>query len=93
MDDQTEHQEGGMADREFIEYCRMHSETERALFSAMHINRLFTLAGRPPPLDNEAGFFVSMYAEEMHPLCDLAEARLEGRIIDQGGTSCEGPTG
>lgn len=34
-----------MNDREFIQYCRTHSETERALFNGQQIKRLARLAG------------------------------------------------
>lgn len=34
-----------MGDAEFIQYCRIHSTTERALFNAPQVARLCRLAG------------------------------------------------
>lgn len=38
-----------MRDSNFIGYCRLHSDTELALFSGRDIKRLFALAGRDEP--------------------------------------------
>lgn len=34
-----------MTDEQLIRYCAAHAQTERALFSGEHINRMFALAG------------------------------------------------
>lgn len=39
------------SDRDFLLYVDLHSETERALFSREHANRLLKLAGEPEQAD------------------------------------------
>lgn len=63
-----------MTDIELIGYCEIHCTTERALFSAEHVNRMIELAGNPPGFKRQNGW-VSAHAE-MQELCDLARARL-----------------
>lgn len=38
-----------MSDEELIAYCRAHARTERALFHAEHVRRLYSLAGVATP--------------------------------------------
>lgn len=65
-----------MEDKELIGYCRIHCQTERALFSGTHINRIIALAGYPTHFVREVPpkQFFSMH-EDMKELCDLAEAK------------------
>ncbi len=42
-----------MNDSEFLGYCEIHSETQRALFSPKDVCRLFKLAGRSRPIQFE----------------------------------------
>lgn len=63
-----------MTDIELIGYCGIHCATERALFSAEHVNRMIELAGNPPGFKRQNGW-VSAHAE-MQELCDLARARI-----------------
>ena len=63
-----------MTDIELIGYCEIHCTTERALFSAEHVNHMIELAGNPPGFKRQNGW-VSAHAE-MQELCDLARARI-----------------
>lgn len=45
--EQTPTTRRSMTDSELIDYCDIHSESERALFSGEHINRMLALAGHP----------------------------------------------
>jgi hypothetical protein len=66
-----------MTDAELIGYCDIHAETERALFSGAHINRMFKLAGifeEERYCCNEK-FFYPMKGE-MKQLVSLARARM-----------------
>ncbi len=64
-----------MTDEELIGYCEIHCETERALFHANDINRMFVLAGEPDP--NLTGWY-SVH-EEMEELCKKARKRMKGQ--------------
>ena len=62
------------SDEEFnklVGYCRIHCETERALFHRNDVNRMLELAGRPERVEID---FISVW-EEMRELCDQASAR------------------
>lgn len=65
-----------MDDRELIEYCNIHAETQLALFHAGHVKRMFELAGRdvPPVLLRFPDKFWSLH-EEMKILVEEARAR------------------
>lgn len=66
-------------DEQFIQYCRIHSETERALFSKKHVVRILRLAGYDKmanALEDSDRDFLSVHEDEMHPLCDAALQRL-----------------
>lgn len=68
-----------MEDAEFINYCRSHSETERAGFVPENIERILRLAGRDNQADKWRGMghqIVSVPADVMHPVCDEAQRRL-----------------
>lgn len=64
-----------MTDRELIGYCRLHCQTERALFHRDHVNRVLALAGLSPGRQILQEW-MSIH-EEMTELCDLAQARLD----------------
>ncbi len=51
-----------MTNDEFIGYCRIHCKTERALFNADDVTRIYGLAGLPTPV---IGMFkwLSMHGE------------------------------
>jgi hypothetical protein len=70
-----------MTDRELIGYCRLHCKTERALFSADHVNRMLKLAGHPAGYVQRVDGWLSAH-EEMTHLCDLAEKRLADGVQD-----------
>jgi len=61
-----------MTDEQLIDYCDLHSETERALFSRQHINRMLELAGEEPV--GNLPDFVSSH-EIMKSLVALARKR------------------
>lgn len=66
-------------DEFFINYCRIHSETDRALFSKKHVVRILRLAGYDKLADGlEAANrdFLAVHSDEMHPICDAALSRL-----------------
>jgi hypothetical protein len=65
-----------MTDTQLIGYCEIHCETERALFSGHHINRMIDLAGFPEDFPAAVGpdTFLSAH-EEMAELCKLARER------------------
>lgn len=75
-------------DAELISYCEIHCQTERALFSSAHINRMLALAGHPEVYVREvpADRFFSAHGE-MEVLCKLARVRL--RIAVQVATDKE----
>ena len=62
-----------MSDDEFIVYCELHAETDRALFQGKHVNRMLELAGFPNgyPKSIKEDQFVSLH-EAMTELCRLA---------------------
>jgi hypothetical protein len=49
-----------MTDNEFIDYCEMHSMTERKLFSAEQITRLGHLAGMEAAIDLQGWYSVDL---------------------------------
>ena len=52
-----------MTDDELIGYCDIHCETERALFSVTHINRMIDLARLPPDGKLQGNGFYSMHGQ------------------------------
>ena len=66
-----------MDDKELIGYCEMHCTTERALFSAQHINRMIALAGYPKDFPQSVTGWYSMH-EEMQELVEMAGNRMNG---------------
>lgn len=66
-----------MSDDELVGYCEIHCRTERALFSADHINRMIVLAGLGEHNSKIMGWH-SMH-EEMQELVDLARAATKGQ--------------
>lgn len=64
-----------MNDEEFIQYCRTHSETERALFNGHQIKRLARLAGA-----SDESYVFTLSDDEWRSIdltvwCDKAEGR------------------
>jgi len=66
-----------MNDEELIDYCDMHSESDRALFSGSQINRMLELAGHPESFARRVSpnAWISMH-DEMKTLCFIARARI-----------------
>jgi hypothetical protein len=65
-------------DEDFIDYCRWHSRTDRALFHRDHVKRMAKLAG-DEVLAARAGTFpewVAVHEEAMMPLVEKARAKL-----------------
>lgn len=62
-----------MNDSDFIQYCEIHSQTERALFSPADIDRLLVLAGQNPVRNNG---FASMSYQNIEDLLDNARSNL-----------------
>ena len=60
-----------LTDDELIPYCRLHSQTERALFHSSHVARLLRLAGREEAASSwdKANCFRSL---DLTDLCDEA---------------------
>ena len=82
-----------MTDEEFLGYCLLHSQTDRALFVAAHCRRLFELAGEPfpePSLPNSA--WRSMPSDLVKPLVEQAQRGLVPRLQPTNtawnGTTC-----
>jgi hypothetical protein len=65
-----------MNDRELIDYCELHCESERALFKGIHINRMLELAGHPKGFVSSVGYdeWVSVH-DPMKELCKIARER------------------
>ena len=68
-----------MNDRDFLDYVRLHSQTERELFHVDHVERLWRLAGWERPRIH--GEFVAMHAENIVDV--LADAY--ANICEAGG--------
>lgn len=64
-----------MNDDELIGYCEIHCKSERALFSAEHINRMSALAGG---YCHRVSGWLSLH-EEMDEMCRLARERTQGK--------------
>lgn len=67
-----------MDDREFIEYCATHSETERALFNGPQVARLIRLSGGDEATasvweSRGSGYWRSL---DLSDLCGLARLKL-----------------
>jgi hypothetical protein len=58
-----------MTDKEFINYVYYHSMTERALFRAEHIVRIYSLVGIHIRVK---GAWMEMHADVAHRLCEQA---------------------
>lgn len=66
-----------MTDEEFIDYCDIHSRTERALFSGKQIHRLLTLTGKAlGPVESVVDGWFSMHFDVAEPLIKEARERL-----------------
>jgi hypothetical protein len=67
-----------MTDSELLNYCDLHCETERALFSGEHVNRMIALAGYPDNFVHSINpqEWVSLH-DDMKDLCSMARDRLE----------------
>ena len=63
-----------MNDSDLIRYCDIHCESERALFSVSHINRMITLAGLSADRKMTGDGFYSMHTQ-MKDLVRLAELK------------------
>jgi hypothetical protein len=67
-----------MNDQELIHYCRIHSDTERALFHRDHVKRILELAGiTEPVIDATWPMFISVPSSQMEPICDEAQRKLD----------------
>ena len=62
-----------MNDDRFLGYVEWHCETDLALFSREHANRLLALAGRAP--QNDLPDFVAIHADVAKPLVTAARSR------------------
>jgi hypothetical protein len=62
----------GLDHEELIDYCDLHSRTDRALFHRCHVKRMFELAGKPAP---EIPEWVSVPVWDMAPLVEAARER------------------
>jgi len=60
-------------DASFLRYCEIHSETDRALFSVEHVNRLRRLMGREPydTLLKTTPKFMAIHQDEMRKALEL----------------------
>lgn len=66
-----------MTDEEFIGYCRIHSDTELALFNGPQVARMIRLAGEPEELATVWESRGSQYwrSLDLSDLCDKASLR------------------
>ena len=62
---------------EFLGYCIIHSETERALFHVEHLNALYMMAGYPACDSNEklTSNFYPLHDEDMKPIIEAIYRR------------------
>lgn len=67
-----------MTSEDLIRYCDLHCESERALFSGAHINRMLELAGHPEGFVKSvpSDAWISVH-EDMKTLCELARDRIK----------------
>lgn len=70
-----------MDDNVLISYCELHSQTERALFSSTHINRMLLLAGFPDGYPRVVSGWNSVHQPEMQPLVDAARRRQKLKLV------------
>ena len=64
-------------DDSFLHYCKIHCKTERALFSGVDAQRIYTLAGTPVIFSEDE--FYDIHEDEMLPLVQRAWDRIETR--------------
>lgn len=72
--------EDNFTDEELIGYCRIHSQTQRALFHEMHVVRMLRMAGREEEaqsIEKDGMGFYSIYEDEMKPIADAADEYLK----------------
>lgn len=79
-----------LTDEELPGYARIHCRTERALFHAGHLRRLFELAGMsiPSELVGSNGFF-AVHEDQMDPILEAIEKqkrKAKFRVIPGGKT-------
>ncbi|MFA5202788.1 MAG: hypothetical protein WC708_00030 [Lentisphaeria bacterium] len=63
-------------DEELIGYCRIHSQTQRALFHEMHVVRMLRMAGREEEarsIEEDGMGFYSIHEDEMEPIAAAAD--------------------
>lgn len=63
-------------DEELIGYCRIHSQTQRALFHEMHVVRMLRMAGREEEarsIEEDGMGFYSIHGDEMEPIAAAAD--------------------
>jgi hypothetical protein len=65
-----------MTDTELLGYAEIHCRTERALFSAEHVNRILALAGHPEGYVYSVTGMTAVHSDMQH-LVDLVRARME----------------
>lgn len=61
----------------FLDYCSIHSETERALFHTDHLRRLLSLAGAEEEFEPFRGNWMSAHADVVKPLVARARERMK----------------
>ena len=68
--------EDTFTDEELIGYCRIHSQTQRALFHEMHVVRMLRMAGREEEaksIEEDGMGFYSIHEDEMEPIAKAAD--------------------
>lgn len=63
---------------EFLGYCRIHSETPRALFYIEHVAMLYEMAGYSPISENVVSQnypVVSIHKDEMNEILEIIRSR------------------
>ena len=73
---------------EFLGYCELHSTTERALFSRVHVIRLHALAH--VPIELEPGAFFAMHEDIVTPLAERARRFVRIAVVPAATTSTNG---
>ena len=59
----------------FLRYCKIHSQTQRALFNVKDANKLYEMTGHPLIDVLNPNQVISIQEEEMKPLLEIIERR------------------
>ena len=70
-----------MNDDQLIDYCEAHSQTERALFAPIHVNRMLLLAGFLEGYPRVVSGWRNVFTAEMQPLVDAARRRQKIKLV------------